>query len=154
MRVDLAVIAGAEDVPPDHILLAQRLNAGVQLIADIPKFAAQINVDCFGLYGVGADQRAFDQLIGVLFHNFAVFESAGLAFIGIDRDVFDRFMLGDEAPFYAGGEAGAPAPAQAGSLDHINDFGRRHGQRLLQAGEAVVFFVSRQLFDVGYVATA
>ena len=57
----------------------------------------------------------------VAFDDQAVLEGARLALIGVDGQVFDRRVLGDKAPLYAGGETGAPAPAQTRGLHHRDD---------------------------------
>ena len=118
------------------------------MIADIPEFAAQIDVDRFRLNGVSADQGALDQLIRILFHDLAIFEGAGLALIGVDGDEFDRLVLRDETPLDTGGKASAATTAQTRSLYHINDFRRFHRHGFFQAGETVMLLVDIQLTEI------
>ena len=76
---------------------------------------------------------------GIAFHQHAVGEGAAVALVGVAADVL-LVGLGvvDRLPLDAGREACAAAAAQAGGRDLRDDVERRHGERLSEAGKAVV----------------
>ena len=74
----------------------------------------------------------------VIFHNGAVHERAGVALVAVADDVFRRgFLALHLAPLLAGGESSAPAPAQVGLADLVDDIVRAHVEkRLFKCGIA------------------
>src|SRR5690242_6078024 len=89
------------------------------------------------------DQNTFDDRVRIVLELVAIGERAGFALVGVAADV-DRFfgILGDEAPFDAGGKSRAAASAQAGVLDLVDDLLRGHlEQRLTQRPVSAVRLV-------------
>ena len=88
--------------------------------------------------GIGGDGHALDQHEGVALENHAVGECAAVALVGVSDHIFAvgaRVMHG--LPLDPGGKTGAAASAQAGESHLFDHFGRRQGQRRLQAFQAV-----------------
>ena len=80
------------------------------------ELAADVQEDLVGADGVGADQRAFDELVGVALHQGVILEGGRLALVAVDGQV-ERLGLAEHAPLPPGLEAGA-APAQdVGGVD-------------------------------------
>ncbi len=78
-------------------------------------FRAYIDVAVAGPDGEAGNGHALDQQEGVAFHQHAVGEGAGVAFVGVADDVLLRSLgTTHRAPFDPGGERRAAASAQAG----------------------------------------
>src|SRR5262249_3836613 len=104
----LAVVARLEDVLP-HVARATGLRErGVQRPRFGRELPADVDVGTSRADGVGADDRAFDQLVRILRADEAVLERAGLALVGVHAHVLRLVgRLRDEAPLGARREAGA-----------------------------------------------
>ena len=84
------------------------------------------------LQGVGGDEHALDQLVGVPLDEQVVLEGGRLALVAVDHQVGHR-VLAQHGPLAAGREAG-PAPTQQAGRVHL--VGHRlggHGEGLAQA---------------------
>ena len=80
------------------------------------ELAADVDEGLGHLQGVGGDEHALDQLVGVALDQQMVLEGGRLALVPVDHQVGDR-VLAQHRPLAAGREAG-PAPAeQAGRVD-------------------------------------
>ena len=99
--------------------------------------------------GVRRDGQPFEHAVRIGFEHRAIHEGAGIAFVAIADDVFDRACLrASERPLAAGGEARAAAPAQAGfgdGGDHLLRASVRAAafQRLIAAAREVVVDIQR-----------
>ena len=76
-----------------------------------------------GADGETGQQRAFNQLVRVVAHDFPVLAGPGLALVRVYHQEVRAWplFLGHERPFHAGREAGAATAAQAGRLDLVDD---------------------------------
>ena len=93
----------------------------LQVLALADELAAHVDVAGVCAHGEGGDERAFDQEMGIVPHDLAVFAGAGLGLVRIDDEIGGPgIALGHERPLEAGGEAGAAASAQAG-VAHLGD---------------------------------
>src|SRR5690606_34086510 len=90
------------------------------------------------------DGHAFEELVGVLMEDVAVFECARLGFVGV-ADEINRFGVsrGNKAPFYSAGESRPAASAQAGLLDRVDDFLARELESLFPLLVAALAEISR-----------
>src|SRR5690606_4549835 len=118
VNVDLAAVTGAENVLADEAL---GLRLGDGFFKDTGAFghlAADVDVGLLHVVGEARDHGALDQLVRILVHDVAVFERAGLGFVGVDDEVdgLAAFAI-NERPLEAAREAGAAAAAQAGFFD-------------------------------------
>ncbi len=151
MHRNVQVEAAAQDVLAQEAVLVgvgngldPALDAQEELAADVDEGALRAD-------GIGRDDHAFQDRMRVALDDQAVLEGARLALVGVDGQVLDRRVLGDEAPLHAGGEAGAAAPAQARGLHlAMTSFGR-HLQRLAQRLVAAVCQIGPDLLGVGPV---
>jgi hypothetical protein len=90
--------------------------------------------------GITGEHNAFEQLVGIAFHQLPVLEGAGLAFVRIAAEVpRTLIILGEEPPFNAGRETRSSATAQTGLHDDGGHIGRcrlaeRFAQGLIPAG--------------------
>ena len=72
--------------------------------------------------GIGTDEHAFDEVMGVAFDDRAVHERTGVAFVGVaDEVLLIAFGILRRSPFEGGGETGAAAAAEAGDVDLLDD---------------------------------
>ena len=79
--------------------------------------------------GHRGDGQALDDPVRERFEDHAVHERTRVAFVAVADDVLGRLgLLADHAPFLAGGETSAAAPAQAGRLDGLDDLLWRKGR--------------------------
>src|SRR4030095_2937707 len=105
--VNIQAVVGAKQLvaqQPGGAPLGQHL---IESGGNVPELAAQVVVGHVGLGGVSGDHHPLQELVGVLLHDLAVFEGAGLGLVGVDRQVARVDALGQEAPLQAGGKAGA-----------------------------------------------
>ena len=93
-----------------------------------------------------ADQRAFQEAVQIAQQIEPVLESAGLAFIAIDRHQPRAGLAEHRAPFAAGGKAGAAEPAQAGSVERLQDVFRAD-----PAGAQIVEQLVTAILHIGVV---
>ncbi len=119
--------------------------------------ASQKDVTDIRLNRVCGDDHAFDQLVGITFHQRAVFECSRLHLVGVCNEVFGVWRLfphRHEAPLHASRKTGATAPAKVRSLHQFDDLNWRHGKRssetLIATGalvlrEAYRFFVRPEI---------
>jgi len=117
--------------------LADRL---LQYVGDPAELAADVDETGAGADGSGGNRDAFDHKVRVVFHDLAVFERAGLAFVGV-ADQVDRtgIPFGHEAPLHGGRESGAAAAAHDREFHDFHDLVARHRFRLLQPGIPAFF---------------
>ena len=152
MDVDFEVEAGAEDV------LAKEpvgLGFGDGLLQDFRaerEFATDVEVGQMHIEREGGDDHPFDQLVRILVDDVAVFERAGLGFVGV-ADEIDRLGLAgaDEPPFDAARETRAAASAQGGGFDFVDDVAGSHRDGFF---EIVIPAVAQVASDVRRVAFA
>ena len=136
----------AENVLAEIVGRARLRQRGFKALVAFEDFAVDVVVAGGRAHGVTGDNHAFDQGVGIEEDDVAVFEGAGLAFVGIANDVFGAGEgAGHKAPFETGGKARAAAAAQAGGFDfgdHVvlaQVFGQDFLQRLVAAAFEVSF---------------
>lgn len=74
---------------------------------------AHEHIGTLGLNGIGRDNDAFDQAMGMTFEQQAIFKTSRLHLVGVDHEIFGTRRIGshrDEAPFLAGRKPGTSAP--------------------------------------------
>lgn len=111
----------AEDVLPQEAVLVG-VGDGLNPAFDAQeKLAANVNIRPARADGISRDDDALDDLVRVALDDFAVFEGAGFALVGVDRHHFGQVRVpGQEAPFDARRESRAAPSAQAGAFDHFD----------------------------------
>ncbi len=119
-------------------------------------FRPHVDVADGGAQGDGGEGHALDHAIGVAFHETAVHERPGVAFVAVADDVFlIGFLLRHEPPLAPGRETGAAAAAQAGGFDfRQHELGLLRGERLGQRGIAVVREIVVEAFWINDAAIA
>ncbi|MNM97081.1 hypothetical protein D3C81_1095770 [compost metagenome] len=106
--------------------------------------ATQEDVAAVGFQRTGADQHAFDQQMGLLLHQHAVFPGVGLHFIRVAQQVADvhGFVFGHQAPLDARREARTAPALEAGVFYGLDDIVLGHlRQCLAGSGVAVLGLV-------------
>ena len=100
-----------------------------------------------GADGVAADGHSLDDAVGVTLEDGTIHEGTGVTLVGVADDVLlVGLVLGAEAPFHTGGEAGAATAAEAGLGDLVDNLLRGHlGQAL---GQSLVAATGDALLDV------
>ena len=136
---ELEVVRRALDGAAEPVGLGGDADRFAQRVDRVRIFGADVDVALGGADGDAGDRHAFDEAIGIAFHQHAIGEGAAVALVGVAADVF-LIGLGvvDRLPLDAGREAGAAAAAQAGGGYFGDDVERRHGERVGEAGEAAV----------------
>ena len=143
------------DVVAQEILGLGGLDGLIEAVHGEVIFAPAIDVADAGAHGIAGDGHAFQDPVGVAFHDVAVLDGAGLAFIGVADDVLGGDGAGPgEGPFEPGGEAGAAPASEARVLHRVDHLFRGHGQGLFQAvvaapGQIVVQAHGVDLIHVG-----
>ncbi len=120
--------------------LAPAARATVEVLHGDGVFLAHVDEALVGADGVGADDQAFQDAVGVALEQAPVHVGAGVALVGVDDDVLDvaRRVPGG-LPLDPGREAAAAATAQFGGLDLVQHLlGRHLEERLGQGGVAAM----------------
>ncbi len=107
MYHNLQLLAAAKDVLPRIALGFGLFNGLNQTCIGKIVLAADVDEGRFGLNGMGTEDDAFDQLMGVVLHDDAVFEGAGLRLVRVDHQIARKRIGRQETPFDAGWKAGA-----------------------------------------------
>ena len=95
---------------------------------------AQIDVALRRAHRDAGDRHALDERERIAFHEHAIGERAGVAFVGIADHVFlVGLLIEHRLPLDAGGERRAAATTQAGVGDFLHDLRATHRQRAPQA---------------------
>ena len=138
-QMNIKIEAGAENILAKQAVLAGLPDGHLQAVDSDGIFGADINVALIGADGIGRDGHGLKHDVRIALQHRAVHESAGIAFVGIAKDILLVRLVGSrKAPLDAGREAAAAAPAQAGVLDGLDDLLRRHfGQHLAESHIAV-----------------
>ena len=105
------------------------------------ELAAHVDVAGLAVDGVGRNDAALDELMGIVLHEEAVLVSPRLPLVRVDAEVARLVVLGQEAPLHPGREAGPAAPAQVGLLHRVDDCVRLPLQEVLQLGVAAPLLV-------------
>ena len=87
------------------------------------------------LEGIGSDDDAFDQLVGVTLYEQVILERGRLRLIAVDDQV-GHVGLAQHRPLATRREAGAAAAEQRGGIDLLAHLGRCQAEGLAQAVEA------------------
>jgi len=105
------------------------------LVADVENAALRASDNA-------GDEHAFNQEMRQMRHDEAVFDRAGLAFIGVADDVFHGVALfADEIPLHAGGKSSSAHAAKFRSLELSEDVVEGSGLHEL-ANDAVFFGIA------------
>ena len=108
-----------------------------------------------GPNGIGADEHALNEGVGVRLDDGPVHEGAGVALVGVaDEVLLLPLCLPGGIPLEPRGEAGAAAAGQAGDLDLLDDLLGLHLQGLVQGLVAVVVDVVVDAGGVDHAAVA
>src|SRR3954471_24342241 len=141
--IAIELLARAEDVVAEKALGIGIINRLLHDSEQIAILAADVDVSLLRADGESGDDHAFDNRVGVLLEDQAVFAGARLGFVAIHQNVF-RFggFFRNEAPLHSGREAGAAASAKVGSLHLVDDRVGRHLQGFLHGLIAIELEVS------------
>ena len=152
MNHQTQLFAGAKDVFAQVALGLCFSNGFNQASITEIVFATDVDEGAFRLNGVRAHDDPFDQLVGIIFHDDAIFKSAGFRLVGVNHEVAGIDTCRDKAPLHAGGETCAAATADAAVFDLRNYLGRGHlGEDTPRRFVAAVGFVGVDLVAVGLV---
>ena len=104
-------------------------------------FATQEDVAAVGFQGASTDQHAFDQQMGQLLHQHAVFPGVGLHFIGVTQQVTDvhGFVFGHQPPLHTRGETCTATTFEAGVFHGLDDIVLSHVGECLAGRRVAVF---------------
>ncbi len=98
-------------------------------------FSAHVNVTLTRAYGMGGDNHPFDRAVRVILHENAIFEGAGLGFVGVAHDVLGlACRLRGSFPLDAGGKCRAAAADQPRNLQLRDHILRPHRHGFFQSG--------------------
>ena len=153
MGVEITTEFGSENPLPDGVVGIPFFNRLPKSRRRVHKLAPEIYVAGFRTNGIGADQRAFDNLMRIAFQKLTIFEGAGLRLVGVDDYILGAFSLRDKAPLDPGREARSTSAAYVCFPDDIANFvGRQLLQGLFQPLVAAIAGVNVILVEVLYVA--
>ena len=112
--------------------------------------AAHVNVTVTRAHGIGRDDHSFDGAVRDFFHKNAVFEGAGLGFVGIADDILRLARrLCRSFPLDAGWKCRAAAADQSCGLHFRKDICRGHRERVIQSNVTTPVRYSDEA-DVGW----
>ena len=136
--VDIEIEPRSQDVPAQESQGAGLVDGDLESPHRKGVFGPDIEVALFGAHGPGPDGHAFQNGMGVAFHDGPVHEGARVAFVAVgddeDRPRVFPGIFHHLSPLKPGGEA-APAPApQAGDRHGIDNLVRGHLAQDLDQG--------------------
>jgi len=122
------VKARTEDVLAQQACCLGFFDSTAQVHGSGGVFATQEDIAAVGFQCTGTDQHAFDQQMGQLLHQHAVFPGIGFHFIGVTQQVtdVDGFVFRHQPPLHARGEARAAATLEAPVFHGLDDIVLRH----------------------------
>ncbi|MNX65594.1 hypothetical protein D3C86_966600 [compost metagenome] len=144
MDEQLEIETAAQDVLAQKARCLGFFHGTVQVLGGGGVFATQEDVATVGFQCAGTDQHAFDQQMGQLLHQHAVFPGVRLHFIRVAQQVadVDGFVFGHQAPLHASGEACTAAAFEAGVFHGLDDVVLGHvGEGLARSGVTVLGLV-------------
>ena len=123
VQVKIEIIARPTGVFAQQTRIIAFVNGSLQRLTLADVFAANVDVAIIGPHRERGDQRAFDQRVGIVAHNLAVFAGARFRFVGIDHQIRRPTVgcLGHERPLQPRREPCPTAPAQAGCFHNLDD---------------------------------
>ena len=123
VQVKVKIPAGFGGILAQKARVITFVNRGLQRLTLTDIFAADVDVAGIGPHRERRDQRAFDQRVGIMAHDLAVFAGARFGFVGVDHEIRRPpiRLLGHERPFQTGRKARPATTAQARCLDDLND---------------------------------
>ena len=138
MRRQIELNALAENVVAKVTLRVRFIDGLIHHADQIPKFAADVDVTLLCTNCQAGNQHAFNQLVGIEFHQQTVLAGTRLRFVSIHYDVlgFGR-GAGHKAPLHSGREACAAATTENRSLHLADDLVLRHTSGFFKALVAV-----------------
>ena len=87
MEEDVKVVAAAAGVFAEETGLVGFLDGAGEDGGFVVELAANVDVGGCAVHGAAGDETAFDELVWVFAHDFAVFAGAGFTFVGVDDEV-------------------------------------------------------------------
>ncbi len=145
---------GAENLVPEKALGPGLVDGVLEAQHGQVVFTPAVDVAYARAHCEAGDGHAFHQPVGVAFHDVAVLDGAGLAFVGVAHQVLGRRgQRPGEGPLEPGGKAGAPSAPKPRSLHHLHHLLPAHGESLFEAlvtapGDIVVHAHGVDLVDV------
>src|SRR5437588_3757884 len=134
---------GSEDVVADGAVLVGLVDGRRHALEAQGELTPDVDEGLGRPGGVGADQRGFDDLVGIVQQELVVLERGRLALVPVDHQV-DGLCLAQHRPFPARLETGS-APTQQVRRRDLLGYGRGiHGEGLAQAQVAPVLEGGRQ----------
>jgi len=149
--------AGTQDVLAQQASSLGFFHGTVEVLGGGGVFATQEDIAAIGFQRAGTDQHAFDQQMGQLLHQHAVFPGVRLHFIRVAQQVadVDGLVLGHQAPLHARGEACTAAAFEAGVFHGLDDVVLGHvGKGFARSGVAVLGLVLVEPYRLGIVTQA
>src|SRR5262245_41641099 len=132
MDDDVAVETAAENVLAGIALGVRLGELRFEDLLNVEELSANIDVGHFRADRPASNETSLEEEMRIALHQHVILERAGLALVGVARDVTRFALLVDELPLQAGWKSGAAASTQAGRLHQLDDVVRLHAERLLQ----------------------
>ena len=148
---DVEAAVEAERVVAENFGLVQPADRRAHRRELLDVFAADVDEGRGGLHRHPGDHYSLQREERIARHDLAILESAGLALVGVDRQVARaRVARRHERPLKPGDETGAAAAAQVGILHQRGEVLGRNRARLAHRFEPAVsaVFLERQPFLV------
>ena len=144
-HLEIKTLTRAGNVAAEVARLVGRGDGGAQRAQRMRVFGTQIDVTLGRPHRDAGDGHALDQGERIAFHQHAIGEGAGVAFVGVAGNVFllPRRLIEHRLPLDAGRESRPAPPAQARGRDGLHDRGRLHGQRPCESLVAAVRHIIR-----------
>ena len=135
-QLDVETDAVAEDVVAEEAALAAALEGVVDPRQRQGIFAAEVEIPLLAAGGEAGDGHRLDQREGIVLHQHAVLEGAGLGLVGVADQVARQRRRAGALPFHAGRKGGAAAADQLGVGDLLDHRRRAHLDGAAEGEEA------------------
>jgi len=108
------------------------IQCGFHYLVGIDILSPNVHITLFGSNCISSDENPLQNTVGIIFHNYPVFESSGFRLIGIANQVVRILRFpGTAFPFDARWECCTSTPHQPGGFHFLDDRFRLHLQGFL-----------------------
>ncbi len=144
----MKVKAGSQDILPQETQFFHLLDGDLQMLHSDRVFLSHVNVAIFCPHGIGTDDHALENSVGIPFQNRPIHKGTWVPLIRVTDNILGlSFCLAGKLPFHTRGKAGTTPSPQFGPGHFLDDLlwrhpGKRPHDSLITAGSNIMLDLS------------